>query len=148
MTPPYDGYWCEVLAHSPDTGEGWMLGGHQARTPRLALRWLRGRACRLADVLDPMREYGPPVPGSPHPAEPHGSDPSRVLRQWADDHHAHEAQLAALAAGEHISVNAQGPDRVYGWREVHVHYTLSCRPLWSTSPTTPAPTAPQYAPMS
>ncbi|PBC82989.1 hypothetical protein SAMN05428954_4344 [Streptomyces sp. 2112.3] len=48
-------YWCEVIAEGPANGM-WVpitLGTCQTISPKLALRWLRGQARRIADGLDP-----------------------------------------------------------------------------------------------
>jgi hypothetical protein len=40
-----------------------------------------------------------------------------------------EQQSSALSAGRYISVSAGSPDRICGWWDVDVHYSLSCRPI-------------------
>lgn len=129
MTRVHDGYRCEVVARVPDAEGEWMLGGYRAGTPRMALRWLRGQARRLADALDPMPDRGPFPPGSLRRIGPHSPNPGRIFREWMGDFRFQEVQLAALVNGRHISVNAGGPDRVCGWHGADVYYSLSCRPI-------------------
>jgi hypothetical protein len=130
MREVHDGYGCEVMARGPDMCREWMLGDYRAGTPRLALRWLRGQACRLADALDPSPGHGPFPVESLRLIDPSGPpNPGRVFREWLNDLRCQEQQLSALVAGRHISVNAGGPDRVCGWRDTDVLYSLSCRPI-------------------
>ncbi|WP_431783466.1 hypothetical protein [Streptomyces chumphonensis] len=129
MTTVHDGYWCETMARSPGFEGEWILGGYRAGTPRLALRWLRNQARRLSDALDPLPGRGPFPPGAVRPADPRAPNPGRTFREWLADLRFHEVQLAALANGRHISVNAGGPDRLWGWCDADVFYSLSCRPI-------------------
>jgi hypothetical protein len=80
MHEVHDGYWCEVMARSPEVRGEWMLGGYRASTPRLALRWLRDQACRLSDALDPRPGRGPFPAGSLHPTDPGSPNPGRIFR--------------------------------------------------------------------
>ncbi|GAB3125135.1 hypothetical protein GCM10027160_47290 [Streptomyces calidiresistens] len=117
------GYWCEAVARCAD-GEGeWLLAGHCAEHPTEALRWLRDRARRLADALDPPWTGELPAP------EHGGPGAGWFLRSWLGDRRRQAAQVAALTAGRWIGVDGVGTDRVCGGREVEVRYTLSCRPL-------------------
>ncbi|MDB1086289.1 hypothetical protein PJ985_01715 [Streptomyces sp. ACA25] len=129
MTAVHDGYWCEVVARSPDAAGEWALGGYGAATPSLALRWLRGQARRLSDALDPLPGHGPFPVRSLRPVAPNAPNPGRVFREWLVDLRYQETQLSALLDGRHISVNAGGPDRVGGTCDADVYYSLSCRPI-------------------
>jgi hypothetical protein len=135
MMTPRDAYWCEVVARSPDAEGEWMLGGHRSATPGQALRWLRGQARRLADALDPIPGRGPFPAGSLRQLGPGAPNPGRIFREWAADLPFQRLQLAALANGRHISVNAGGPDRVSGRGDANVYYSLSCRPIALDFPT-------------
>lgn len=96
-------YRCEAVAHVLHEGRFICLDLGSATTPRLALRWLRGRARDIADQLDP-------------PA-------ARPVRYWLSDSTAHEDALRALAGGESY---------LFAIRDEAVHYTLSVSPAWRT----------------
>ncbi len=93
-------YWCEAVAHVRDSGHAHLLSTQPASTPRLALRWLRGRVRDVAEQLDPA--------------------PARPASHWLDDQVEHERALSALAAGEaYAFVLADDTTR----------YVLSVRPI-------------------
>ncbi len=121
-------YWCQTLATSPDAGE-WFLGHYQAATPRLALRWLRGQAARLANALDPKPGSGPLPPGCLHEVSANAPNPGRIFRKWAEDFRYQEKQRETLADGHLISIHAGGPDRIFGLAGTDVFYSLSARPV-------------------
>ncbi|MGC5343513.1 hypothetical protein [Streptomyces sp. DT171] len=75
------------------------LGGTVAASRRLALRWLRERARRLADVLDPdpYTEWIPPL--ALRPVTHTDRDAPAELRAWADNDKAHAEVLRRLADG-------------------------------------------------
>ncbi|MCE7078999.1 hypothetical protein [Streptomyces sp. ST2-7A] len=78
--PPGTGhYWCEVAAHTTGHHREYPLGSYHAPSPRLAMKWLHGRAGHIADQLDP----GPRTP----------------VRAWLNDTTEHEYALATLVAG-------------------------------------------------
>ncbi|WP_336924237.1 hypothetical protein [Streptomyces sp. JWR5-1] len=145
MTTVHDGYWCETVARSPEAEGEWILGGYRASTPRLALRWMRNQARRLSDALDPLPGRGPFPPDGLREVGPHGPNPGRIFREWATDLRFQEVQLGALVNGRHISVNAGGPDRVWGRCDADVYYSLSCRPIALDFLTDWESLAPQYA---
>lgn len=89
---------CEASAH---TGPGHVisLGAHRARNPRLALRWLRGRAQDVADQLDPSY--------------------ARPARHWLRDMTEHQRALSALAHGHPYAVT---------FADDTAHYRLTIQP--------------------
>lgn len=91
-------YQCEAAAH---TGPGHVipLGAHKARNPRLALRWLRGRAQDVADQLDPPC--------------------ARPARHWLRDMTEHQRALSALAQGNAYAVT---------FADDTAHYRLTVHP--------------------
>lgn len=68
-------YWCEITARGAN-GRVMSLGAFAARNPRLALRWLRGRAQDVIDQLDPAY--------------------ARPGRHWLTDMPEHERAMATL----------------------------------------------------
>ncbi|KPI01824.1 hypothetical protein OK074_5490 [Actinobacteria bacterium OK074] len=68
-----------AVAHAPG-GLRFPLGEHRSCSPRLALRWLRGRARDVADQLDP-----------PY---------ARVVWGWLGDADEHAWALRFVASGE------------------------------------------------
>lgn len=142
-----DGYRCEALASCPELARQWRLGSHQARSPRLAIRWLRWQAGKLAHGLAP--DYPPPAPAE-RPRAPNsgeGGDPGQVFLDWLDDITTQERQLDALAKGLDISVGASSGDRICGGAWVNVFYLLGARPLTSRRTTGwDAPAPPPYLP--
>ncbi|EKX68635.1 hypothetical protein [Streptomyces ipomoeae] len=86
-----DGYRVRVVAHALD-GRRAPLGEHRVRTPRLALRWLRGRAGDVADQLDP-----------PY---------ARVVAAWLGDTREHERALDLMTAGRPYLFLAQDEDGI------------------------------------
>ena len=93
------GYWCEAVAVSPLHDRVFWLGSHPAGSPRLALRWLRGRALDLADQLD--LAHARPVFG------------------WLNDAGEMQRAMSALTAGEMYDLS------VY---DDHARDLLSARP--------------------
>ncbi len=128
-TKSIDGhYWCQTIATSPATGQ-WFLGDYRAPTPRLALRWLRGQAERLANALDPKPGSGPLPPHCLHEVSANAPNPGRIFRKWAEDFRYQEKQMETLADGHLISIHAGGPDRIFGLTATDVFYSLSAHPL-------------------
>jgi hypothetical protein len=122
-----DGYWCDVVAWPGDLSREIYLGGYWAKTPRLAVRWLRGQATRLTNALDPQ----PGVGWTRHGADgvlrrlpdvlPEGwPDPSHALRSWEEAEHAHEQTMASLLEERPFYLTTVD-DSAY--------YLLSARPL-------------------
>lgn len=99
------GVWCEVTVLDADTNREWLLDGHRARNPRHALRWIRARAPRLADRIDPPPDAPCAAPGTVRPYEPgrHGGpgapDPAAVLRHRLLEGIAHRDALRVLEDG-------------------------------------------------
>lgn len=145
MVVRVQGYWCAVVARDPRTAEEWFLGGHRASAPHLAVRWLRAQAARLAEALDPRPEDGVFPVACLERAGPGHPDPGALLRTWMEDFRYQGMQLQALAAGSHISVSVEVPDRTIGFPEADVCYALSARPIAVASPEPlllPRPAAP------
>jgi hypothetical protein len=115
-----EGYWCAVVAHSPEATGEWFLGGYQATAPHLAVRWLRVQAMRLADALDPLPGEGIFPSGCLRPVGEGQPNPGQVFRAWVMDFRYQGTQLHALAAGRQISVSSGDRD---------VCYSLSARPI-------------------
>ncbi|MFD7115715.1 hypothetical protein ACFWAA_01470 [Streptomyces sp. NPDC059922] len=101
-------YWCEVLAEGEVFGTretvGFVLGTFSTISPKLALRWLRGEAERIADRLDPDPAHSTwvmawmrvdPVPTPDCPTD---------LRDWISDPREHQAARDQLAEGAPLSV--------------------------------------------
>ncbi|MBW1602280.1 hypothetical protein JJV70_09185 [Streptomyces sp. JJ66] len=142
------GFWCEAVARCPATGDrpggcdAWFLGGYRASSPRLAVRWLRGQALRLARALDPRPGTGPLPAACLHRTGPNSPNPGHILRTWAQDLRCQETHLLLLAAARPINITAGGPDSIYGLRDTDVYYSLTARPLpveASTSRKIPSP---------
>ncbi|WP_130797029.1 hypothetical protein [Streptomyces otsuchiensis] len=125
-----DGYWCETVVRSPDAGGEWYLGGHWAASPAGALAWMCGQAARLATALDPPADATGPFPSHALTRPQPGSwNPGRVFGEWAEDAVYQRVQQDALRSGRPVSVNARGPDRICGFGDVEVLYSLSARPI-------------------
>lgn len=90
--------WCEATAYTA-YGAGFRLGSTPARTPRLALRWLRSRAQDAADQLD--------------------APAARPVRAWLTDEPEHERALHLLAHGDPYALTAY---------EDSTRYVLTVRP--------------------
>lgn len=103
------GFWCELVARSPDLADEWYLGGAWAASAEEALDWLRDRAKRLTTFLEPSL--------------------GRVFAEWLVDAEQVAAQLAALADEQPISVNAGASDRIANTCDLYVFYSLTCRPV-------------------
>ncbi|MEE1939589.1 hypothetical protein V1L54_09190 [Streptomyces sp. TRM 70361] len=99
--PPH-GVWCEVSVVEEHTCREWFLGGHRARDPERALRWLRAQAPYLADRIDPPPHAPWAAPGTLRPHQDSGTgrpDAAAVLREWRHDTAAHRAALRAPHRG-------------------------------------------------
>lgn len=70
---------CHVLAYSTEDTGAFPLGTYQARSPRLALRWLHPRAQNIADQVD--------------------APAAQPARSWIDDQAEHERALSRFAHG-------------------------------------------------
>ncbi|MEW2067643.1 hypothetical protein [Streptomyces sp. NPDC007346] len=96
--------WYAAESSAGDAARSVRLGRVVTPTRRLALRWLRRQARRLADALDPdpyAASWAPvhalhPVTGGPEPAR---RDAPAELRAWADGFREHDYALLRLADG-------------------------------------------------
>jgi len=80
------GYQVRASARYPD-GRWVQLGSEAFTTPRLTMRWLRGRVGDVADQLDPPD--------------------ARPLRAWLNDDTEQERALRGLARGERYALRAK-----------------------------------------
>ncbi|MFF2325812.1 MULTISPECIES: hypothetical protein [unclassified Streptomyces] len=103
------------------------LGGTLVATPRLALRWLRGQAERLANGSDPDPDAAPWIPPSVLRAVPLSVagapdvlDAPTELRAWAADDRRQDEALQRLVAGAEFEFIARDETCWYG---------LTARPL-------------------
>lgn len=101
------------------------LGGVLVASPRLALRWLRGQAERLANGLDPdpTTLWIPPHGLQPTPAL--ASDAPTDLRGWAADDGRQAEALQRLATRAEFEFFARDETCWYG---------LTARPLLTAQP--------------
>lgn len=107
-TSPH-GYWCELVARSPEARDEWYLDGGWCPTVPAAFNWLGNRAGQLARTLD--------------------APASTVFGEWLADTAYQAVQRNALTRGCPISTNAGTIDRVIRGRSLFVFYSLTCRPL-------------------
>ncbi|MFF4523465.1 hypothetical protein [Streptomyces bluensis] len=119
---------CEVVALPPDGTPPILLRVYTARSPRLAARWIRQEAHRLAQRLDP----DPVAPWVPPTAWVPVGDASAAdyLRAWAANDEWYTATIRRIAdrTGVQVTVADQG-----------VRYVLLAAPA-------PIRRAPQYPP--
>lgn len=122
-----DGFWCNVTAWPGDLSREIFLGGYQAATPRLAVRWLRGQAARLASALDPQPgtgwtqgEAAKTLRQLPDRLPDDWPDPGHMLREWQHDDHRHEQVMAALLSGHPFALTTH---------DYSAYYMLSARPV-------------------
>lgn len=123
-------YWCTVTAWPGDLSREIFLGGYLAATPRIAVRWLRGQAARIAHALDPQPgqawahgEAAKTLRRLPDRLPDGWPDPGHMLREWQHDHPAHEQIMAALLDGHPFALTTQ---------DTTAYYMLSARP-WPVS---------------
>ena len=97
--PHLVGYRCEALATPLDDKRAVVLAVHNARSPRLAARWLQGQAERLARRLD-LDPFAPWLHDAPVvlTGDTHSAD---VLRTWVRDPAKYADAIQKLAA--HVS---------------------------------------------
>ncbi|MET9656697.1 hypothetical protein [Streptomyces sp. NPDC006510] len=107
-------------AYAGDDRTTVYLGRILVATPRLALRWLRGQADRLASGLDP----DPDAPWVPRAVlrtvPPCVADAPTELRAWAGDDERQDDALQRLATGAEFEFIA---------RDEVCWYGLTARPL-------------------
>jgi len=97
-----DGYWCECAAFTDQRPI--LLGCRQTGTPRLALRWLRGQALRIAEQLD--------------------ASAALPVQEWYGSAVEHETELRVLIAGDLYAVTTYDDE---------ARYVLSARPMRTVS---------------
>ncbi|ESP98265.1 Hypothetical protein B591_16789 [Streptomyces sp. GBA 94-10 4N24] len=92
----------EYLAetYGGDARSSVFLGGIITPTRRLALRWLRGQARRIADALDPYPYVRWAPPGTIRRVPAADRDAPGALRGWQASTGCQDAALRALAADE------------------------------------------------
>ncbi|MFJ3747699.1 hypothetical protein ACIPV8_27025 [Streptomyces albidoflavus] len=111
-------YLAEV--HGGAAASSVFLGGVVAPTRRLALRWLRRQAHRLADALDPDPHTTRLPPQALRPTPRTAEHAPAQLRFWAADSEYAEEAANRLAAGYPYRFTA---------REGPAWYQLAARPL-------------------
>lgn len=124
-----EGYLCEVYALPLNTSPMVVLSTHRTNSPRLAMRWLRTQALRLARALDPVPDAGP-FPSAalrPVPEEAVAAAGPRI-RQWAQDRTAYETHLRELRTGRLTSLVATDDQALYA---------LTARPIPPRGTTAP-----------
>ncbi|MFY0509787.1 hypothetical protein ACOMD4_05185 [Streptomyces anulatus] len=126
---PAQARWYVAESHGGDAARSVRLGGILAPTRRLALRWLRRQAQRLADALDPD-PYAPWVPAHAlYPVPVAGRcDAPAELRSWASSFREHDYALTRLADGLPYEFVARDAASWYG---------LVMRPLATADRTSP-----------
>ncbi|PCG86838.1 hypothetical protein CIB93_06355 [Streptomyces sp. WZ.A104] len=106
--------WYVAESHGGDAARSFRLGGIVAPTRRLALRWLRRQARRLADALDPD-PYAPWVPARAlYPVSGARLDVPAELRSWASSFREHDYALLRLAEGLPYEFVARDDTSWYG----------------------------------
>lgn len=112
------GYRCEALATPLNDRRAVALAAHHARSPRLAARWLRGQAERLARHLDPD-PFAPWLHAAPLvlTGDTRAAD---VLRTWVRDpiKYADAIQKLAARISYHLTVT-----------DSDARYSLSAAPV-------------------
>ncbi|MCZ7416902.1 MULTISPECIES: hypothetical protein [unclassified Streptomyces] len=106
---------CEATAYALDHARTWRLGVYRTRTARLALRWLRDRATRIADALDPAPGLPWCPPGALSCATGDATEAAETLRAWRDGTAQQDTALAHLADGAVFTLTA---------RDDAAHYVL------------------------
>ncbi|MBT2421304.1 hypothetical protein J7F01_35290 [Streptomyces sp. ISL-22] len=107
---------CEAVAHDLSGTREVLLATYRGWSPRLAARWLRAEAFRLARLLSPhpgakflgnapLTTAGPDVPR-----------PDAELRAWASSDQAYEHALRTLAAGRAFIFTVMDYDARYSIR--------------------------------
>lgn len=131
------GFRCEATAHDLSGSREVFLANYRGRSPRLAARWLRAEAHRLARLLSPnpdalflrdapLTSAGPDIPR-----------PDLDLRAWADDDRAYEHALRSLATGRAFLFTVTDYD---------ARYSLRVYPLPTRRPAPPQPPVPARCP--
>ncbi|MFJ9816146.1 hypothetical protein ACIRU3_12935 [Streptomyces sp. NPDC101151] len=110
-------YWAEVRADGPVYGTGetvpYMLGSFQTISPVLVLRWLRGQALRVADLLDPTPERSAWVQPSMRVTTVVAPDGPALLRAWAADRKRERDEREHIKDGYPLAVVLSDADCTY-----------------------------------
>ncbi|MFD7102873.1 hypothetical protein [Streptomyces celluloflavus] len=118
-------YRCETTATALFSTREILLAAYRATTPRLAARWLRAEADRLAGLLDPDPTT-PALRNAPlfrtTSAVPRPAD---GLRAWARDADAYARTQCALAAGDAFLLTVTDYD---------ARYAITASPLPTSHP--------------
>lgn len=107
---------CEATAHDLSGTREILLATYRGRSARLAARWLRAEAYRLARLLSPdpatlsLRDAPLITAGPDSPC------PDAELRAWADSDHAYEHALRSLATGRAFVFTVTDYDARYSLR--------------------------------
>lgn len=112
-------WWCQLLAHQPDSGQSWeRFRGHLAPHPESALVWMRSEVRTLAS----------------------GFGPDDVMRAYSWLDHGQWEAIHRLRAGEHYTFDAamSGARVELSIRRVLPLPRASLRPSPATSCSTPA----------
>jgi len=107
---------CEATAHDLSGTREVLLAAYRGRSPRLAARWLRAEALRLARLLSPDPEAVFLRDASLTAAGPDVPRPDAELRAWADSEQAYEHALRALATGRPFLFTVTDYDARYSLR--------------------------------
>ena len=107
---------CEVTAYDLSGSREVVLAYYRAASPRLAARWMRAEACRLARLLAPE-------PSAPYlesvllvAAGPDCPRPDDDLLAWASSYERYEHALRVLASGNTYLLNVTDYDARYSVR--------------------------------
>ncbi|GAA4795447.1 hypothetical protein GCM10023220_22300 [Streptomyces ziwulingensis] len=128
---------CEATAYGLGGSREILLATYRGRFPRLAARWLRASALRLASLLDPAPEAAyfqsaPLVPTGPETARPEVK-----LRALASSDRAYEQALRVLTAGRPVTFTVTDYD---------ARYCLRVYPLPARRPAPAPPSIPSGCP--
>jgi hypothetical protein len=107
---------CEATAHDLDGSREVLLATHRGRSPRLAGRWLRAEAHRLARLLSPDTEALTLRDAPLRATDPDTPRPDVELRAWAESDQAYEHALSALAKGRAYVFTVTDYDARYSLR--------------------------------
>ena len=125
-----DFYWCEVSLTS--NGRSYMLGNSLDTSSRLAVRWLRGEARRVADLMD-IPPNAPWLQGiSPRPLTALGDwGAAQALRIWAADELQYSEAMSTLTEGSmfQLCVHDEGLGITLSARPMPVNFVAAWRRL-------------------
>lgn len=128
---------CEATANGLGDSREILLATYRGRSPRLAARWLRASALRLAALLDPAPEAAYLHSAPLVPTGPQVPRPDVELRALADSDRAYEQALRALAAGRPV---------VFTVTDYDARYSLRVYPLPTRRPAPAPPSVPSGCP--